>query len=200
MPYLTLISCILIVVFSPEFSHLQLIAAACLFLHHEYLNQKDDINLLCSVTFVAYTIILLVLIVGKLMINYNMMLCFVRLDRVFRHLIKMRMTSSHVFNVPIYFFFLPFRLSIFASFTHYPTIGYFISKPFSRRVDILFGVIAIPLFLASGYFILTNLDTLDKQLVRVFDYSNHKKSLAKGWLAVANGVIFILDIVFHCFE
>lgn len=85
--------------------------------------------------------------------------------------------------------------------THTQITGYFISKPFSRRVDILFGAIAIPLFLASGYFILTQKsDELGHQLAAAFDTNDSKKLTAKGWLSVANGVIFIADIVFHCFE
>lgn len=124
----------------------------------------------------------------------------------------MRMTSS--FNMQISdtgFFFVhsficfvvSFLLCFSLLFLHrfrfaliFFFIGYFISKPFSRRADVFFGVIAIPLFLASGYFILTNLDGVHKLL----NDSTYKKTVAKGWLAVANGVVFILDIVFHCFE
>lgn len=45
--------------------YLQAITVACLYLHHKYLHDSNHVSLLATVTFVGYTIILLILLIGK---------------------------------------------------------------------------------------------------------------------------------------
>lgn len=47
--------------------NLQAITVACLYLHHKYLHDTNHVSLLATVTFVGYTFILLILLIGKLL-------------------------------------------------------------------------------------------------------------------------------------
>lgn len=48
--------------------NLQAITVACLYLHHEHLRESNHVAFLATVTFVSYTIILVILLIGKLFI------------------------------------------------------------------------------------------------------------------------------------
>lgn len=53
--------------------HLQVITVACLYLHQADLHNSDHVSLLATVTFVCYTIILLILLIGKMI---DIVYCF----------------------------------------------------------------------------------------------------------------------------
>lgn len=49
--------------------NLQAITITCLYLHHKYLHDTYYVSLLATVTFVGYTFILLILLIGKQLFN-----------------------------------------------------------------------------------------------------------------------------------
>ncbi|KAK9744988.1 hypothetical protein QE152_g7332 [Popillia japonica] len=64
--------------------------------------------------------------------------------------------------------------------------GHVVSTPITRRIDVYFGIIGVILFVATGAI-----------NIKFFEgYSKHeygKYGLAKGSLAIVNGVLFLLD-------
>lgn len=68
-------------------------------------------------------------------------------------------------------------------------VGMFTGEPVGKKVDIFFSLAGCALFVASGALSIQFFDNMYKGDLR-------DKGLAKGSLAIINGVFFLLDAVF----
>ncbi|XP_055305105.1 uncharacterized protein LOC129569902 [Sitodiplosis mosellana] len=71
--------------------------------------------------------------------------------------------------------------------------GYILSTPINKRIDIFFSLIGCALFIATGALILQDWNGGIHSALRT---ETHKLAVAKGWLAIVNGVLFFLDVIF----
>lgn len=58
--------------------NLQAITVACLYLHQENLHYSDHVSVLATVTFVAYTIIVLILLIGMFFFASGIRILFMK--------------------------------------------------------------------------------------------------------------------------
>lgn len=69
------------------------------------------------------------------------------------------------------------------------------STPINKRIDIFFSLIGAALFIATGAIILSDWNDNKNSLLNRFD-DDRNLYPTKGGLAIANGVLFFLDVVF----
>lgn len=72
-------------------------------------------------------------------------------------------------------------------------IGYILSTPINKRIDIFFSLIGCALFIASGSLILND---WNDGVHSVLKTETHKLAITKGSLSIANGILFLADVVF----
>lgn len=89
-------------------------------------------------------------------------------------------------NFPFHFFFF----SLF-----HTQLGYILSTPINKRIDIFFSLIGAALFITSGSIILHDWNN-EKNSILPHLGANKDLIPIKGGLAIVNGIIFLLDVVF----
>lgn len=67
--------------------------------------------------------------------------------------------------------------------------GYLISAPLNKSIDTFFSLVGCALFIASGVLVIQEWDNAFKTETRRF-------AMAKGSLAIINGVLFLFDVFF----
>lgn len=75
--------------------------------------------------------------------------------------------------------------------------GYIMNTPINKRIDLFFSIVGCILFITCGVLILQYWN--DSTAGKIIGFaSNDRKSLGitKGSLAVINGIIFLVDVVF----
>ncbi|CAH0773933.1 unnamed protein product [Bemisia tabaci] len=70
-------------------------------------------------------------------------------------------------------------------------VGYLTGNPINKKIDLFFVVVGAILFLLCGYFAIDHFS----HGLRL-DSKSTNLGLTKGWLAVLNGVFFVIDAVF----
>lgn len=73
--------------------------------------------------------------------------------------------------------------------------GYILSTPINKRIDIFFSLIGAALFIATGSILLNEWYDKKNGILTQFD-SNKDLYPAKAYLALANGILFFVDVVF----
>lgn len=68
--------------------------------------------------------------------------------------------------------------------------GYLLSNPINKKLDVFFSLIGCAMFIASGVLILREWEN------SIWNTDTKKIAIAKGSLAIVNGVLFLFDAVF----
>lgn len=75
--------------------------------------------------------------------------------------------------------------------------GYLINTPINKRLDIFYSLVACVMFIASGILIIQYWnDSGVGKIHGAFSSDNKNTGLAKGGLAIINGVLFLVDVFF----
>ncbi|CAO1389785.1 unnamed protein product [Diamesa serratosioi] len=75
--------------------------------------------------------------------------------------------------------------------------GYMMSTPINKRIDLFFSLLGCAMFIASGVLILQFWnDTSSAKLIGFFDNDRKTLGITKGSIAVVNGILFFLDVIF----
>lgn len=92
---------------------------------------------------------------------------------------------------------MKWKLTRIFCFLFYSILGYILSTPINKRIDIFFSLIGAALFIASGAIILNEWNDGKSNYIS-FEKLRENKDLVpvKGGLAITNGILFILDVVF----
>jgi len=69
--------------------------------------------------------------------------------------------------------------------------GYIMNTPINKRIDIFFSLVGAALFIASGVLVIQH---WEDSLIK-FQTDARKYAMAKGSLAIINGVLFFLDTI-----
>ncbi|CAH0773932.1 unnamed protein product [Bemisia tabaci] len=69
-------------------------------------------------------------------------------------------------------------------------VGYLTGNPINKKIDLFFVVLGAILYLASGFYSIQHFSGW------AYNKDQANLGLTKGWLAVVNGIIFIVDAVF----
>lgn len=73
-------------------------------------------------------------------------------------------------------------------------LGNLLGTPLNKRLDLFLSIVGCALFIICGIFIIE--EWKDATVSKFLDTDTRKIALAKGGLAIANGIIFLGDIVF----
>jgi len=75
--------------------------------------------------------------------------------------------------------------------------GYIMNTPINKRIDLFFSLVGAALFIASGVLILQYWnDSVGGTFNSWVSKDNKTTGIAKGSLAVVNGIVFLIDVVF----
>jgi hypothetical protein len=75
--------------------------------------------------------------------------------------------------------------------------GYMMGTPINKRIDLFFSLIGSAMFIASGVLILQFwTDSVSGKVTGFFSEDKKSTGIAKGSLAIVNGILFLVDVVF----
>lgn len=125
-------------------------------LHYKSLGESDPhAIILASGTFVGYTVILVGLFAGKILMN-----CVQRFILWPHRVLYMRENKNQQMTSSLFLMYFCF-VSFFFRIVY--KIGYILSTPINKRIDIFFSLIGCALFIATGALILQVNETSDNK-------------------------------------
>jgi hypothetical protein len=77
--------------------------------------------------------------------------------------------------------------------------GYLMNTPINKRIDLFFSLMGCALFIASGALILQHWtgDNWNAKFNQIISSNDSKNmGITKGSLAIVNGILFLVDVVF----